>query len=391
MTQLDGKKRARLPDSAFAHIDAHGQRRLPINDAAHVRNALGRFGQVAFDDEAARDRARTRLLKAAKRYNIVPIGFITGQLRSQSRQAAAGQAVIELGGMWAAGELQEKLRTALRDPSLLVLHWAESAGSYLDGIGKAVSLPAEGGGRAVTLLERDGRPMTALVHDPGVLRERDLARTVTAAVRLAIENERLQGEIGARASEVRMLPMGVVTFLLADIEDSTGLVRILGDRYAALLADVRRLLRGAIRGVGGREVDVRADELFAVFELAPAALDAALLIQRQMRDRAWPDGLEVKVRVGLHSGRPTLTDTGYVGIAVHTAARICFVAHGRQIVVSRMAREALDGALPAGIGFRELGMHALSGLPEPEALFQVLADDLPSEFPPPRSLAAVVR
>lgn len=346
---------------------------------------------MAFDDEAARDRARTRLLKAAKRYNIVPIGFITGQLRSQSRQAAAGQAVIELGGMWAAGELQEKLRTALRDPSLLVLHWAESAGSYLDGIGKAVSLPAEGGGRAVTLLERDGRPMTALVHDPGVLRERDLARTVTAAVRLAIENERLQGEIGARASEVRMLPMGVVTFLLADIEDSTGLVRILGDRYAALLADVRRRLRGAIRGVGGREVDVRADELFAVFELAPAALDAALLIRRQMRDRAWPDGLEVKVRVGLHSGRPTLTDTGYVGIAVHTAARICFVAHGRQIVVSRMAREALDGALPAGIGFRELGMHALSGLPEPEALFQVLADDLPSEFPPPRSLAAVVR
>lgn len=388
MSQLDGKKRARLPDSAFAHVDAGGRRRLPINDAAHVRNALARFGQVAFEDEGARDRARTRLLKAARKYGIVPIGFITGQLRSQSTQAAAGQAVIELGGMRAAGELQERLRTALRDPSLLVLHWSESAGRYLDGIGTAVSLPAEGEGRAVTLLERDGRPMTALVHDPGVLRERDLARTVTAAIRLAIENERLQGEIGARTSEVRMLPTGVVTFLLADIEDSTGLVRALGDRYAALLADVRRLLRDAIRGAGGREVDARADELFAVFELGRAALDAAVLIQRRMRDRAWPDGLEVRVRVGLHSGRPTLTDTGYVGIAVHTAARICFVAHGRQIVLSRMAREALEGQMPEGISFRELGLHSLSGLPEPEALFQVLAADLPSDFPPPRSLAA---
>src|ERR1700738_3403903 len=99
MPQLREKARAQLPDSAFAYIDSRGVRLLPINDEAHVRNALARFNQVRFEDEAARDRARTRLLKPAKKYGIVPVGFMTGQLRSQSLQAAAGKAVIELGGL----------------------------------------------------------------------------------------------------------------------------------------------------------------------------------------------------------------------------------------------------------------------------------------------------
>ena len=314
MTQLDTKKRAHLPDSAFAYVDSRGRRRLPINDEAHVRNALARFSQTPFEDDAARGRARTRLLKAAKKYGIVPVGFITGQLRTQSTQAAAGQAVIELGGMGAPGELEERLRTALGDKTLSLLQWSESAAAYLDGAGQSVALPEDGEGRAVTLLERLGRPMTALVHDAAVLRDPNLASTVTAAVRLAIENERLQGEVEARASEVRSLPAGFVTFLLADIEDSTGLVRSLGDRYGPLLADVRRLLRTAIRATGGREVDARGDELFAVFELAPPALEASLAIQKRLRERAWPDGVEVRVRIGLHSGHPTLTDTGYVGL-----------------------------------------------------------------------------
>jgi class 3 adenylate cyclase len=388
MTQLDKKKRSRLPDSAFAYVDSRGRRRLPINDEAHVRNALARFNQTPFEDDAARARARTRLLKAAKKYGIVPVGFITGQLRTQSTQAAAGQAVIELGGMGAPGELEGRLRTALRDASLSLLQWSDSAAAYLDGAGQAVTLPAEGEGRAVTLLERLGRPMTALVHDPSVLRDPNLAKTVTAAVRLAIENERLQGEVEARASEVRSLPAGFVTFLLADIEDSTGLVRRLGNRYAALLSDVRRVLRAAIRAAGGREVDARGDELFAVFEQARAALDAGLAIQTTLHDRAWPDGVEVRVRVGIHSGHPTLTDTGYVGLPVHAAARISFAAHGRQILLSRAAREAVGLALPAGITLRDLGVHRLQGLPEPEALFQVEGADLPTDFPPPRIFGA---
>ena len=283
MTYLDAKTRAGLPNSAFAYIDSRRRRRLPINDEAHVRNALARFNQTTFEDEAARDRARTRLLNAAKKYGIVPVGFITGQL----------------------------------------------------------------------------------------------------------QNVRIRGEIEARASEVRTLPTGFVTFLLADIEDSTGLVRHLGDRYAELLADVRKLLAGAIRKSGGREVDARADELFAVFKRAASALDAALIIQRKVLVTVWPDDLPVRVRVGLHTGRPTLTDAGYVGIAVHAAARVCFAAHGGQIVLSRAAHDAVDGSQAAGVSFRGLGKHQLQGMPGPEALFQAEAAGLPSEFPPPRTLSSI--
>ena len=82
---LDAKTRASLPDSAFAYIDSQGRRRLPINDAPHVRNALARFNQVVFEDEAARDKARTRLLRAASKYGVVPIGFVSAQLQPQRK------------------------------------------------------------------------------------------------------------------------------------------------------------------------------------------------------------------------------------------------------------------------------------------------------------------
>ncbi|HXC79961.1 MAG TPA: adenylate/guanylate cyclase domain-containing protein [Candidatus Acidoferrum sp.] len=290
MPQLSQKARQSLPDSAFAYIDSTGRRRLPINDEAHVRNALARFNQTTFEDEAVRDRARTRLLKAAKKYRIVPVGFMTGQLRSQS----------------------------------------------------------------------------------------------SATKRLALENEQMRSEIAARASDVRSLPTGSVTFLLADIADSTGLVTSLGEGYAGLLAGVRRLLRNAIRTSGGREVDTRADEMFAVFEQPRPAIEAALAIQRGMRSNSWPGSQMVLVRVGLHTGRPTLTDTGYVGLAVNTAARICFAAHGGQIVVSNSVKEAIADSEGLEAGFKDLGLHQLRGLSEPVALLQLEVPDLPMDFPPLR-------
>src|SRR5919202_984973 len=109
MSRLKGSKRSRLPDTAFAYIDSRGRRRLPVHDRAHVRNALARFNQVAFENDAARERARQRLLNAAKKYGIVPVGFITGELRSERRHATAGRLVIELGRVGAAGELEDQL------------------------------------------------------------------------------------------------------------------------------------------------------------------------------------------------------------------------------------------------------------------------------------------
>jgi class 3 adenylate cyclase len=385
MARLSASERASLPDGAFAYIDSRGRRRLPIHDEAHVRNALGRFDRVAFEDDGARERARKRLLNAAKKYGIVPVGFITGQFRSEARNAAAGRLVIELGRMGAPGELQQQLRSSLRDPTLTVLHWSEAAGSYLDGSGKPVRLPAQQEGRALTYLERQGRPMTVLVHDAAVLDDPDLTQTVLAAVRYVIERDSLQGQIEARSTDAATLPIGFVTFLLTDIEDSTALLRRLGDRYADLLNDVRGVIRDAVLRAGGREVDARADEFFAVFEQVSAAIEAAITMQRAMGDRVWPGALTCQVRAGLHSGRPTLTETGYIGLSVHTAARVCWVAHGGQIVVSGETQAAVEGSLPPGVGFRSLGRHALPGLTDPEALFQVEAEGLVAEFPPLRT------
>ena len=177
MPPLSAKKRAGLPNSAFAYIDAHGRRRLPINDEAHVRNALARFNQVTFEDDAARQRARRRLLNAAKKHGILPIGFITGQLRSERKHTSAAP-----------------------------------------------------------------------------------------------------------------LPKGFVTLLMTDIENSTRLLHRLGRRYRDLLKNVRGIVRAAVLRAGGREIG----------------------------ERAWPEDLEVRVRAGVYSGRPALTEFGYIGLTVHT-------------------------------------------------------------------------
>lgn len=385
MGKLDSSKRARLPDSAFAYVDSHGRRRLPINDEAHVRNALARFNQVRFESDAARERARARLLKAAKKYGIVPVGFITGQLASERRHATTGRLVIELGRAGAPGELEERLRTVLRDSTLRVLHWSDAAGAYVDGAGKPVPLPAEGDARVVTYLERHGRPTTALVHDPAVLDDADLTESVLAAVRFVVQAERRHGEVQATATDAAALPSGFVTILMTDIESSTGLLHRLGDRYRDLLSDVRAIQRDAVARAGGREIDARGDEFFAVFERAGDAVRAAAALQRTMQERTWPDQLQVRVRVGLHTGRPTLTDVGYIGLAVHTAARVCSAAHGGQIVISGETRAAVRDAPPEGVAYRSLGRHKLHGLPEPEALFQVRAQGLLDRFPRPRT------
>ena len=104
MPPLGARERAQLPDSAFAYIDSRGRRRLPINDAAHVRNALARFGQVAFEDEAARERSRSRLLRAAKKHGIMPIGFISSQLQPQ-RKLPKGQITFLLTDIEGSTEL----------------------------------------------------------------------------------------------------------------------------------------------------------------------------------------------------------------------------------------------------------------------------------------------
>ena len=165
-----------------------GRRRLPIHDAAHVRNALARFGQVAFEDEGARDKARMRLLRASKKHGIVPLGFIASQL----------------------------------------------------------------------------------------------------------DSERAFGE--RRALEPVELPTGFLTMLMTDVEDSSGLVERLGEQYRELIGGVRTLLRETAVACAGQAVETRADEFFAVFESPGSALQAAIAVQRELRERSWTDGAEVRVQ-----------------------------------------------------------------------------------------------
>jgi class 3 adenylate cyclase len=245
MPELNATKRAKLPDSAFAYVDSRGQRRLPINDEGHVRNALARFNQVKFENDEAKERARKRLLNAAKKYKIVPVGFITGQLQS----------------------------------------------------------------------------------------ERELGRSQRDNV---------------------ALPTGVVTLMMTDMEGSTELVNQLGHEYGKLIREVRRIIRRIVAGNDGHVVDVRADESFAAFKRPEAAIESAVAIQLDLGQRSSTRKHDVRLRIGLHSGRPTVSEGNYIGIAVHTAARICSAAHGGQIVVSGQIRDGLKDLTPHGTEFRTL-------------------------------------
>ena len=187
-----------------------------------------------------------------------------------------------------------------------------------------------------------------------------------------------------RTSDMRRWPRGTVTFLLTDIEGSTRMLERLGDAYAGLLRDVRALIRSSVRTAGGHEVDSRADEFFAVFHDPAHALASAVQIQHGLAARTWPRGEKVCVRIGIHTGRPTLSDAGYVGLAVHTAARICSAGHGGQILASSFTVSAL--ASPSdGVRFRSLGRYELPSLSDPLALFQIEAAKLRRRFPPLRS------
>ena len=136
----------------------------------------------------------------------------------------------------------------------------------------------------------------------------------------------------------------------------------------------------------GYAVESRADEFFAVFESPGAALDAAVATQRVLGESSWEDGLEVNVRMGIHSGYPTLDDVNYIGIAIHTTARVCDAAHGGQVIVSGDTKEASQDQRPAGLRFVNLGEHRLRGIPTAVPLFQAATKGLPARFPPPRTV-----
>ncbi|HEX2235559.1 MAG TPA: adenylate/guanylate cyclase domain-containing protein, partial [Actinomycetota bacterium] len=183
------------------------------------------------------------------------------------------------------------------------------------------------------------------------------------------------------------LPKGTVTLVFTDIEGSTRLLASLGSRYEEVLASHRALLREAFRSHGGVEVDTQGDALFYAFARAQDAVAGAVAAQRALASHDFGEGVELRVRLGIHSGEPSLSDEGYVGADVHLGARISAAAWGGQIVVSS-ATAALVGGDSDEISLRSLGEHALKDIEGRVELHQVVAPGLREDFPALRSVSA---
>jgi predicted ATPase/class 3 adenylate cyclase len=186
--------------------------------------------------------------------------------------------------------------------------------------------------------------------------------------------------------EQATLPTGTVTFLFTDIEGSTRLLQEAGAAYGYLLAEHRQLLRAAFAVHDGREVDTQGDSFFVAFRGPAQAVGAAVDGQRALAGHDWPSGGRVRVRMGLHTGEATETGGSYVSIAVHRAARIAAAAHGGQVLLSDATASLVRDELPVGVGLHDLGEHRLKDFPAPARLFQLVAPDLPADFPPPNTL-----
>jgi class 3 adenylate cyclase len=179
---------------------------------------------------------------------------------------------------------------------------------------------------------------------------------------------------------VHELPKGTVTFLFTDIEGSTELLRKLGERYGDVLNEQRRILRETFAEHGGREVDNQGDAFFFSFERARDAVAGAVEGQRALALHDWPDGNEVRVRMGLHTGEPAVGEEGYVGLDVVRAARICSAGHGGQILLSETTRVLVGQQFPDGSALRDLGRQHLKDVEE-ERIYQLSVDGQPDKFP----------
>lgn len=182
------------------------------------------------------------------------------------------------------------------------------------------------------------------------------------------------------------LPAGTVTLLFTDIDHSTQLVKRLQHDYGRVLAEHRDLLRFAFAEVGGVEVDTQGDAFFVAFQRARDGVAAAVAAQRALHAHDWSEGGRVTVRMGLHTGEPYATDHGYAGLAVHRAARLCTLAHGEQVLLSRATAGIVDDDELAGIATRDIGEYRLKDFDRPERVFQLVVEGLRSQFPPLRGV-----
>jgi predicted ATPase/class 3 adenylate cyclase len=235
---------------------------------------------------------------------------------------------------------------------------------------------------------QDKLPMlpSSQASDPGQAPRRHLPAHLASLLGREPGEEGRNGATGNRTRSKEVLsadlPEGTVTLVFSDIEGSTCLLQQLGEQYAQLLADCRCLLRAAFHQWNGCEVDSQGDAFFVAFARATDAVWAAVTVQRTLANHDWPQGVSVRVRMGVHTGEPQVSSEGYVGLDVHYAARLMRAGHGGQVLLSQTTRALVEYELPQGVSLRHLGEYRLKDVERPGPLFQLDIAGLPADFPP---------
>jgi predicted ATPase/class 3 adenylate cyclase len=192
----------------------------------------------------------------------------------------------------------------------------------------------------------------------------------------------------AEAKQASDLPGGTVTFLLTDVAGSTRLWEAHPQAMEQALACHHRIVSEAVAAHRGKLLKHKGegDSTFSVFTRASDAAAAAVACQRALASESWPDGIELRVRIAIHTGEAELRDGDYFGPTVNRTARLRGTAHGGQIVMSQATADLIGDRLPDGAALHDLGTHRLPDLGRPEVVYGLTHPDLPSTFPPLRSL-----
>jgi signal transduction histidine kinase len=237
---------------------------------------------------------------------LIPIGFLVGVLRTRMARSAIADLVVELGDTPTPARLRDALANALGDPGLTVAYWSPAAGDYLAADGSPAVLPAEDSGRAVTFLERDGQPIAAILHDAVLLDDPGLVASVASAVRLSVENDRLQAEVEAQLGEVRESRARIVA---AGDAERKRVERDLHDGAQQRLVSLTLALRLARLKLG----DDGDPEVRQSLEQASDEARSALAELRELARGIHP---QILTEAGLGSAIESLADRSSVDVAV---------------------------------------------------------------------------
>jgi predicted ATPase/class 3 adenylate cyclase len=333
----------------FERLLAEGRRLLDEGAAAQAGEVLREALALWRGEPLADFRYEEFAADAIGRLDELRLVALGLRLQADLALGRAAEVVPELEALVREHPLRESLRELL----ILALYrsgrQADALAAYQDAHAALLDELGLDPGEALQRLEK-----AILLHDPSL----DLS-----------------------AAEPVDLPTGTVTFLFTDLEGSTELLARLGrDEYAVLLDEHRCLLRAAFADAGGHEVDTQGDAFFVAFPSAAGAIEAAARVQRDTAETP------LALRIGIHTGEPSVGPTGYVGLDVPRAARICSAGHGGQVLISQSTRELIEDDLPDGIALRDLGEHRLKDLERPQRLSQLVLEGLRNEFPALRTL-----